>query len=34
MNLSREITTSMGLVGLAGIGVVGFAIINEWRKKV
>lgn len=32
-NLSREISTYAGLVGLAGLGVVGFVIINNWGNK-
>lgn len=29
-NLSREITTYMGLVGTLGLGIAGYAIIKTW----
>jgi hypothetical protein len=31
--LSREITTYAGLISMAGIGALGFAIINNWGKE-
>lgn len=32
-NLSREITSYIGPVGLAALGVVGVAVINHWSNK-
>ena len=32
VQLSREISTYAGLISLAGIGVLGFAVINNWGK--
>lgn len=33
VNLSREITTYAGVMAVAGLGVLGFAIISGWGKK-
>ena len=32
-NLSREITSYIGPVGVAAIGIIGVAIINGWSKR-
>ena len=32
-NLSREISTYSGLVSMAGIGVIGFALLNKMQGK-
>lgn len=33
IQLSREISTYAGLISLAGIGALGFAIINSWGRE-
>lgn len=33
IQLSREISTYAGLISLAGIGVLGFAVINNWGRE-
>lgn len=32
-NLSRDISTYAGIMAIAGVGVVGFAIINSWGNN-